>query len=215
VRQLLVIRVRVRQRTDQRLLPGQIGRRTYKPHGTPHELPERGKTVKIVSDSQGWPPRRRASRLEAQNLQGARAHVDDFAKLATLEMGKRIDEARGEVKFSGDILAYYAKNAEKPSWRRKSCTRSGEAHMESSPIGVLFCVEPWNFPYYQLARVAGPHLMAGNTLVVKHSGCAAMRHRLREVAARRWRAGGLYTNLLISHEQSDTSSTTRASRAWR
>jgi succinate-semialdehyde dehydrogenase/glutarate-semialdehyde dehydrogenase len=40
------------------------------------------------------------------------AHVDDFAKLATLEMGKRIDEARGEVKFSADILAYCAKNAE-------------------------------------------------------------------------------------------------------
>jgi succinate-semialdehyde dehydrogenase/glutarate-semialdehyde dehydrogenase len=43
--------------------------------------------------------------------------------------------------------------------------------MESSPFGVLFCVEPWNFPYYQLARVAGPHLMAGNVLVVKHAGC--------------------------------------------
>ena len=42
--------------------------------------------------------------------------------------------------------------------------------MESSPIGVVFCVEPWNFPYYQLARVAGPHLMAGNVLLVKHAG---------------------------------------------
>src|SRR5271170_3008217 len=41
-----------------------------------------------------------------------RAHVDDFARYATLEMGKRIDEARGEVKFSADILDYYASHAE-------------------------------------------------------------------------------------------------------
>ena len=40
------------------------------------------------------------------------AHVDDFARLETLEMGKRIDEARAEVRFSGDILDYYARNAE-------------------------------------------------------------------------------------------------------
>ncbi len=53
--------------------------------------------------------------------------------------------------------------------------------MESSPIGVIFGVEPWNFPYYQLARVAGPHLMAGNVLVVKHAGMrSAMRDRLRK-----------------------------------
>ena len=99
------------------------------------------------------------------------AHVDDFARLATLEMGKRIDEARGEVKFSADILAYYAEHAEKFLAPTKLNPKVGEAHMESSPFGVLFCVEPWNFPFYQLARVAGPQLMAGNVLVVKHAGC--------------------------------------------
>ena len=89
----------------------------------------------------------------------------------TLEMGKRINEARGEVEFSADILAYYAKNAERFLAPVKLHPTIGEAHMESSPIGVIFGVEPWNFPYYQLARVAGPHLMAGNVLVVKHAGC--------------------------------------------
>ncbi|MEP7099429.1 MAG: aldehyde dehydrogenase family protein, partial [Burkholderiales bacterium] len=72
------------------------------------------------------------------------AHVDEFAKLATLEMGKRIDEARGEVKFSADILAYYAKNAEAFLAPVRLHPQHGAAHMESSPIGVLFCVEPWN-----------------------------------------------------------------------
>ncbi len=98
------------------------------------------------------------------------AKAGEFAHTMTLEMGKRIGEARGEVEFSSRILAYYAKNAERFLAPVKLHPTNGEAHMESSPIGVIFCVEPWNFPYYQLARIAGPHLMAGNTLVVKHAG---------------------------------------------
>lgn len=133
-----------------------------------------------------------------------KAHVDAFARLATLEMGKRIDEARGEVSFSSNILDYYAKNAEKFLAPQKLHPTHGEAHMESSPIGVIFCVEPWNFPYYQLARVAGPHLMAGNTLVVKHSSnvpqCAVAFEKLWIDAGA---PVGLYTNLFVSHEQSN------------
>ena len=126
------------------------------------------------------------------------------AHTMTLEMGKRIGEARGEVEFSSRILAYYAKNAERFLAPVKLNPTVGEAHMESSPIGVIFGVEPWNFPYYQLARIAGPHLMAGNTLVVKHAGivpqCAlAFEKLLLDAGA----PVGLYTNLFISHDQSD------------
>ena len=132
------------------------------------------------------------------------AHADGFARHATLEMGKRISEARGEVEFSSQILAYYAKNAAHFLAPVKLHPTVGEAHMESSPIGVVFCVEPWNFPYYQLARVAGPHLMAGNVVMVKHAGCVPQCAIAFE---KLWiDAGGppgLYTNLLISHEQSD------------
>jgi succinate-semialdehyde dehydrogenase / glutarate-semialdehyde dehydrogenase len=130
--------------------------------------------------------------------------VDDLARTMTLEMGKRINEARGEVEFSARILAYYAKNAERFLAPVKLHPAHGEAHMESSPLGVIFGVEPWNFPYYQLARVAGPHLMAGNVLVVKHAGCVpqcaiAFEKLWIDAGA----PAGLYTNLLISHEQSD------------
>ena len=133
-----------------------------------------------------------------------RAHVDDFAGLETLEMGKRIEEARGEVVFSADILSYYAQHGEAFLAPVKLKPGQGEAHMESSPFGVLFCVEPWNFPYYQLARVAGPQLMAGNVLVVKHAGnvpqCAiAFEKLLLDAGA----PVGAYTNLLISHEQAN------------
>jgi succinate-semialdehyde dehydrogenase/glutarate-semialdehyde dehydrogenase len=96
-----------------------------------------------------------------------RQDVDRFAKYATIEMGKLILESRGEVNFSANILSYYAKNGERFLAPVKLNPEHGEAHIESSPIGVIFGVEPWNFPYYQLARVAGPHLMAGNTLMVK------------------------------------------------
>jgi succinate-semialdehyde dehydrogenase/glutarate-semialdehyde dehydrogenase len=69
---------------------------------------------------------------------------------------------------------------------------------------VIFCVEPWNFPYYQLARVAGPHLMAGNVLVVKHAAnvpqsAIAFEKLWIEASA----PVGLYTNMLISHDQAD------------
>src|SRR5476649_134121 len=130
--------------------------------------------------------------------------ANEFAKIMTLEMGKRIGEARGEVEFSSNILAYYAKNAERFLAPVKLDPTLGDGHMESSPIGMVFCVEPWNFPYYQLARVAGPHLMAGNVILVKHAGivpqCAiAFEKLLTEAGA----LVGLYTNLLISHDQSD------------
>ena len=130
--------------------------------------------------------------------------ADAFAHTMTLEMGKKIAEARGEVEYSASILAYYAKNAERFLAPETLHPTLGEAHMESSPIGVIFGVEPWNFPYYQLARVAGPHLMAGNVLVIKHAGCVpqcaiAFEKLFVDAGA----PAGLYTNLLISHEQSD------------
>ena len=130
--------------------------------------------------------------------------ADAFAHTMTLEMGKRISEARGEVEFSARILAYYAKHAERFLAPVHLNPVNGKAHMESSPIGVIFAVEPWNFPYYQLARVAGPHLMAGNTMVVKHSSnvprCAlAFEKLLLDAGAPK----GLYTNLFVSHAQTD------------
>src|SRR5450631_880454 len=150
-----------------------------------------------------WPFAERAAVVERA---AATLHerADEFARYATLEMGKRISEARGEVEFSARILRYYAKHAERFLAPVKLHPTDGEAHMESSPIGVIFGVEPWNFPYYQLARVAGPHLMAGNVLMVKHAGCVPQCAIAFE---KLWiEAGapvGLYTNLLISHDQSD------------
>ncbi|HQT89303.1 MAG TPA: NAD-dependent succinate-semialdehyde dehydrogenase [Acidiphilium sp.] len=131
--------------------------------------------------------------------------ADALAHIMTLEMGKRINEARGEVEFSSNILAYYAKNAAKFLAPQELHPTIGDAHMESTPIGVIFGVEPWNFPYYQLARVAGPHLMAGNVLMVKHAGCVPQcAIAFEKIWIEAGGPAGLYTNLLISHEQTET-----------
>jgi succinate-semialdehyde dehydrogenase/glutarate-semialdehyde dehydrogenase len=131
-----------------------------------------------------------------------RARIDEFARPVTLEMGKLIDQARGEVVLSADIIDYYAKNAERFLAPEHLKPSSGEAEVESSPFGVLFGVQPWNFPYYQLARFAAPNLMAGNVVMVKHAGCVpqcaiAFEKLWMEAGA----PFGAYTNLLISHDQ--------------
>jgi succinate-semialdehyde dehydrogenase / glutarate-semialdehyde dehydrogenase len=131
-----------------------------------------------------------------------RERADEFARPVTLEMGKLFAESIGEVELSADILDYYAKNAERFLETEILSPESGEAVVESSPLGVIFGVQPWNFPYYQLARFAGPNLMAGNVVMVKHSGtvpqCAIAFEQLWLEAGA---PEGAYTNLLISHDQ--------------
>jgi succinate-semialdehyde dehydrogenase/glutarate-semialdehyde dehydrogenase len=131
-----------------------------------------------------------------------RARTDEFARPVTLEMGKLIDQARGEVALSAAIIDYYAKNAERFLAPQHLEPGSGEAVVESTPLGVLFGVQPWNFPYYQLARFAAPNLMAGNVVMVKHAGCVpqcaiAFEKLWLEAGA----PAGAYTNLPISHDQ--------------
>ncbi|MGY4306954.1 acyl-CoA reductase-like NAD-dependent aldehyde dehydrogenase [Bradyrhizobium sp. USDA 4369] len=129
---------------------------------------------------------------------------DELAHIMTLEMGKRASEARGEVEFSATILTYYARNAARFLADVELHPTQGEGHMESTPIGAIFCVQPWNFPYYQLARVAGPQLMAGNVLLVKHAGCVPQcAMGFEKLWADAGAPSGLYTNLMISHEKSE------------
>ena len=85
-----------------------------------------------------------------------RARADEFARLVTLEMGKLIDQARGEVALSADIIDYYAKNAEQFLAPQRLAPSSGEADVMSTPFGVLFGVQPWKFP--TISWRALPHL---------------------------------------------------------
>lgn len=130
------------------------------------------------------------------------SRVDELAKIASQEMGKLIEQSRGEVKLCAQIARYYADNAKQFLAPVKYPSGLGEAWVEHHPIGVIMAVEPWNFPYYQLMRVLAPNLAAGNPVLAKHASivphCADTFARLvREAGA----PEGAWTNLFISADQ--------------
>jgi succinate-semialdehyde dehydrogenase/glutarate-semialdehyde dehydrogenase len=128
-----------------------------------------------------------------------RSKKKDLAELITIEMGKLVTQAEGEIKLSAEIFDYYAKHAEAFLSDKILDPVHGKALIRCSPIGVLLGVQPWNFPFYQVARFAAPNIMAGNTILIKHASivpqCAiAIEELFLEAGA----PAGLYTNLLIS-----------------
>jgi succinate-semialdehyde dehydrogenase/glutarate-semialdehyde dehydrogenase len=132
-----------------------------------------------------------------------REQKDALAKLITLEMGKVYVQAQGEIDLSANILDYYADNGEAFLADKKLNPDSGEAFVRSSPIGVLFGVMPWNFPFYQVVRFAAPNIMVGNTILLKHASivpqCAiAIEQLFKDAGA----PVGLYTNMMISGKRS-------------
>jgi succinate-semialdehyde dehydrogenase / glutarate-semialdehyde dehydrogenase len=131
-----------------------------------------------------------------------RERSDELAALVTQEMGKLIAQSQGEVALAAAILSYYAEHAEKFLATEVLPTHKGQASVESHPIGVLFGVEPWNYPYYQIARFAAPNLMAGNVVLVKQASsvpsCALAFEKLMLDAGA---PAGAYTNLFASKDQ--------------
>jgi succinate-semialdehyde dehydrogenase/glutarate-semialdehyde dehydrogenase len=95
----------------------------------------------------------------------------ELAEIIVREMGKPIEQALGEVDFSAAIYEYYADNgpslmADEPITLLEG---DGSAVVRRSSYGLLLGIMPWNYPYYQVARFAGPNLVAGNTILLKHA----------------------------------------------
>tara|TARA_R110001583_G_scaffold188884_1_gene351416 strand:+ start:1160 stop:2551 length:1392 start_codon:yes stop_codon:yes gene_type:complete len=134
-----------------------------------------------------------------------RNDIDGYAKLLTLEMGKITVEAKAEVELSAAIFEYYAVNAEKllaPEKLPVADLAEGDAVLVNDPLGVLLAVEPWNFPYYQVARIIAPQLSAGNTMLLKHAGIvpqssAACEQLMLEAGLPK----GAFKNLYAAHSQ--------------
>ena len=130
-----------------------------------------------------------------------REHTEEYAGYVTLEMGKLIAEARAEVSLSADIMDYYADRAEAYLKTQYIPEAPGNS-VETLPLGIILGVEPWNFPYYQLARVVGPQLMVGNVVMIKHAASVpqsalAFARLFDEVGAPQ----GLYTNIFATIDQ--------------
>ena len=131
-----------------------------------------------------------------------RERSDELAALITLEMGKRIKESKGEVELSASIYEYYATNAEEFLADTPLTPQKGSAYIRKEPIGVLLGIEPWNYPYYQVARFAAPNVMAGNCIMLKHASnvpqCALAIQQLFDDAGA---PAGLYSNLFITSDK--------------
>lgn len=128
-----------------------------------------------------------------------RSKKDQLAKLITLEMGKLLAQSYGEIALSADIVDYYATHGERFLANTKLEPEYGEAYVTNSPVGVLLGVEPWNFPFYQVARFAAPNVMIGNTVLVKHaSNVPQCAQAIEELFLEAGAPVGLYTNLFIA-----------------
>jgi succinate-semialdehyde dehydrogenase / glutarate-semialdehyde dehydrogenase len=132
---------------------------------------------------------RRAGELLAQR-------EDQLAHLVTLEMGKLIGEARDEARLSANILRYYGEHGPELAAPRTLETDAGDAVLVNEPVGVLLGVEPWNYPLYQVVRIAGPNLVLGNCILLKHAGqCPQCALALEALFHDAGVPEGVYTNL--------------------
>ncbi|WP_417745586.1 NAD-dependent succinate-semialdehyde dehydrogenase [Rosistilla oblonga] len=130
-----------------------------------------------------------------------RSDADEYARMITLDMGKRISESQYEIEYCAKIAEFYANGAERFLADQPMEVSDADAYIHYEPLGVLMGVMPWNFPFYQVVRFATPNIMAGNTVLVKHASnvpqCAAA---IEELYSRCGLPEGVYTNLFIPSE---------------
>ena len=128
----------------------------------------------------------------------------ELGEIITREMGKPIEQAVGEVEFSGAIYEYYADNG--PALMKDESIDllegDGSAFIRRSSVGLLLGIMPWNYPYYQVARFAGPNLVAGNTILLKHApqcpeSSAAMEQIFHEAGVPK----DAYINIYATNDQ--------------
>ena len=132
---------------------------------------------------------------------------DELAALIVREMGKPLEDAVGEVEFAAAIYEFYADNAERLLADEPIALLDGEgdAVVRRTPFGVLLGIMPWNFPYYQVARFAGPNLCVGNTILLKHAPqCPESAAAIQQIFDDAGAPPGAYVNVYASNEQAAT-----------
>jgi succinate-semialdehyde dehydrogenase/glutarate-semialdehyde dehydrogenase len=129
---------------------------------------------------------------------------EELAAITVREMGKPMEQALGEVDFCADIYGYYAENgpkllADEPI---ELLAGEGSAIIRRSSLGVLLGIMPWNFPTYQVARFAGPNLIIGNTVLLKHAPqCPETAEALQKLYLDAGFPEGAYVNIYATNDQ--------------
>ena len=162
---------------------------------------------RAYSCHQEWTPTTTAAERSALIRKVSELHNakrEELADIIVREMGKPIEQALGEVDFSVAIYEYYADNAEKllADEPIDLLEGGGSALIRRSSFGLLLGIMPWNYPYYQVARFAGPNLVIGNTILLKHApqcpeSAAAMEQIFHEAGF----PEDAYINIYATNEQ--------------
>ena len=127
-----------------------------------------------------------------------------LAEIIVREMGKPIEQALMEADFAAEIYGFYADNAEGLMADEPIELLGGEgtAVVRRSPFGALLGIMPWNFPYYQVARFAGPNLVIGNTILLKHAPqCPESAEAMQRIFDDAGAPEGVYQNIYATNEQ--------------
>jgi len=143
---------------------------------------------------------RRVGELHAERRQ-------QLGEIIVREMGKPIEQAVGEVDFCVAIYDYYADNAAKllADEPIDLLEGDGSAFVRRSSYGVLLGIMPWNYPYYQVARFAGPNLAIGNTILLKHAPqCPESAAAIEQIFHDAGFPPDAYINIYATNEQIET-----------
>ena len=137
--------------------------------------------------------------------QGLRDRKDELAELMTREMGKLLSQSKQEIELCAGICDYTAEQGPKVLASEDRDIQNGKrGRVVHAPIGVIYGIQPWNFPCYQVVRYSIANLMAGNGVLLKHaSNVAGSGQMLEEIYRDAGLPDGLFSALIISHDQSD------------
>jgi succinate-semialdehyde dehydrogenase/glutarate-semialdehyde dehydrogenase len=129
---------------------------------------------------------------------------EELGEIIVREMGKPISQAVGEVEFCKAIYDFYADNAETllADEHIPLLDGEGKAYVRRSSLGVLLGIMPWNYPYYQVARFAGPNLIIGNTILLKHAPqCPESAEAIAGIIHEAGVPEDVYINIRATNEQ--------------
>jgi len=141
------------------------------------------------------------ARLMLRTAEILETEKQNLGKLMTLEMGKPLKAAVGEAEKCAWVCRYYAEHAEHHLADQLVETNAKKSYVKFQPLGPVLAVMPWNFPFWQVFRFAGPALMAGNTGLLKHASnvpqCALA---IEEIFVRAGFPHGAFQSLLIGSD---------------
>ncbi|QFR39586.1 aldehyde dehydrogenase family protein [Candidatus Gracilibacteria bacterium 28_42_T64] len=163
--------------------------------------------IKIAHEGyQEWKrtPRSEKKKLFLQLADVIESDLEAIAKLQTLEMGMLDTESVGGVKGTVKLIRWFANNFEEILGEEEFETEGLKGKYMYDPLGVIFGVAPWNFPYNQVLRAAIPNILAGNTVIYKHASNVPMcAQKLEDLFRQAGFREGIYTNMLVSSSKTE------------